>query len=308
MKPLIKVSLFNLLLLVAVLCNKTTLANVGFSMPDSVREVTFRYKTIHGLILLPVIINDTVKVNLVLDTGCRNLVLFGKRFNKFFEFQPGREIRFSGLGQGKPLVGSLSLNNKVSIRAVLGEHIPVVVVPRQNVFIDYDNVQGVIGYDIFIKFEVELNPAEQLITFRPAARAEIPEAYQRIPIRVVDSRPMIASRIFFPGQESQPCDMMIDTGSSLGLLLKTTDLSKYPSGYTKSVLGRGLNGNIEGIETYPDRLLVDAFEIATPRAGIVYSQWHDYASVGMEVIRNYSIVLNYCKSYVGFKKQKPDRL
>ncbi|SHH92842.1 Aspartyl protease [Chryseolinea serpens] len=302
MKAFIKISFFNLLLLVAILGNKSTLANVGFSMPDSVREVTFRYKTVQGLILLPVIINDTVKVNLILDTGCRNLVLFGKRFQKLFDIQPGREVKFSGLGAGHPVVGGVSLNNRVSIHAVIGERIPVVVVPRQNIFIEYDNVHGVIGYDIFIKFEVELNPEEHIITFRPAARAEIPAEYERLPIRVVDSRPVISSRIFFTGQEGQSCDLMIDTGSSLGLLLKTTDLTKYPSGYTKGVLGRGLNGNIEGTEAYPDRLLVEAFEIMAPKAGIVYSQWHDSASVGMEVMRNYSIVLNYCKAYVGFKK------
>jgi hypothetical protein len=111
MKAFIKISLFNLLLLVAILGNKSTLANVGFSMPDSVREVTFRYKTVQGLILLPVIINDTVKVNLILDTGCRNLVLFGKRFQKLFDIQPGREVKFSGLGAGHPVVGGVSLNN-----------------------------------------------------------------------------------------------------------------------------------------------------------------------------------------------------
>jgi hypothetical protein len=304
MKAFIKISLFNVLLLVAVLGNKSTLANVGFSIPDSVREVTFRYKTIQGLILLPVIINDTVKVNLILDTGCRNLVLFGKRFQKLFDIQPGREVKFSGLGVGHPVVGGISLNNKVSIHAVIGERIPVVVVPRQNIFVEYDNVHGVIGYDIFIKFEVELNTEERIITFRPAARAEIPAGYERLPIRVVDSRPVISSHIFFTGQEGQACDLMIDTGSSLGLLLKTSDLTKYPSGYTKDVLGRGLNGNIEGTEAYPERLLVEAFEIMAPKAGIVYSQWRDSASVGMEVMRDYSIVLNYCKSYVGFKKRR----
>jgi hypothetical protein len=37
-------------------------------------------------------------------------------------------------------------------------------------------------------------------------------------------------------------------------------------------------------------------------AGIIYSPWHNYASVGMDLISAYSLVLNYCKSYAGFKK------
>ncbi|MBL0745135.1 aspartyl protease family protein [Chryseolinea lacunae] len=308
MKTFIKLSLFNALLLTALLCNKNTLANVGFSIPDSVREVSFHYHSVRGLILLPVVLNDTVHVNLILDTGCRNLVLFGKRFEKLFDFQVNRKVKFSGLGQGKPVVGSLSLSNKVSIAEVIGERIPVVVVPNQNVFSGYHKVHGIIGYDIFIKFEVELNFADQIITFRRAWRAVMPEQYERIPIRIVDSRPMIRSRVFFNGQEGQACELMIDTGSSLGLLLKTTDLKRYPESFPKGVLGRGINGNIEGSEAYPDRLLMEAFEIAEPPAGIVYSQWHNYASVGMQVMRNYSIVLNYCQAYVGIKKGRVNRI
>lgn len=308
MKTFIKLSIFNALLLTALLCNKNTLANVGFSIPDSVREVTFHYQSVRGLILLPVVLNDTVHVNLILDTGCRNLVLFGKRFEKLFNFEDDRKVKFSGLGQGRPVVGSLSINNKVSIAEVIGERIPVVVVPQQNLFGGYHKVHGIIGYDIFIKFEVELNFAEQIITFRPASRAVMPKQYQRIPIRVVDSRPMIRSQVFFDGHDGQACDLMIDTGSSLGLLLKTTDLKRYPESFTKSVLGRGLNGNIEGSEAYPERLLIESFEIDAPRAGIVYSEWHNYASVGMEVMRNYCIVLNYCQAYVGIKKGRATRM
>ena len=87
----------------------------GFYIPDDVREVTFSYKTFKNLIILPVVINDTIKVNLILDTGCRNLVLFGKRFKKLFAMERDKRIQFSGLGSGNPVYGSLSLKNKVAI-------------------------------------------------------------------------------------------------------------------------------------------------------------------------------------------------
>ena len=77
----------------------------GFHLPDSMTSITFRYKTIKNLIMLPVRINDTLVVNLILDTGTRNIVLFGKRFQKYFTTQPNRPIQFSGLGSGKPVIG-----------------------------------------------------------------------------------------------------------------------------------------------------------------------------------------------------------
>src|SRR5687768_3130893 len=125
---------------------------VGFSLPDSVNEMTIHYRSVMNLIVLPVVINDSINVNLVLDTGCRNIVLFGKRFEKLLEYNRDRQIQFSGLGSGKPVHGFLSLSNKVSIQEVLGESIPVVVVGRKNVLGLYRDVHGVIGYDIFLKF------------------------------------------------------------------------------------------------------------------------------------------------------------
>ena len=195
----------------------------------------------------------------------------------------------------------LSLNNKVSIHAVLGEQIPVVVVPQQNLFSVYPNVHGVIGYDVFIKFEIEIDPARKIITFRPAALAELSPDYQKIPLTIEDSRPLISSKVFFSDSESMTCALMLDTGSSLGLLMKTSDLKKIPAGKSK-VLGRGFNGNVMGVETVASRLLLDTFEMTSINTGVTYSDWQNHASVGMEVMRNYTVVLNYCKSYAGFRK------
>ena len=302
-----KAKVFQLILTAILIAHRpdVSLASIsyaGFSMPDSLQEVTFRYKSLNNLILLPVTINDTVTVNLILDTGCRNLVLFGTRFNKFFELHPDKKVNFSGLGSGKPVSGRLSLNNKISIDAVIGEKIPVVIIPDQKLFRSDEKVNGIIGYDIFIKFEVELNCAERRITFRPAIKAEISPQYERIAIKVEDGRPIINSTLLINGK-CVSFDLMIDTGSSLGLLLKTTDMSRFRDvGGSHSVLGRGLNGNIEGASLLASRLVLDHLQIEKVRAGIIYSPWHNYASVGMDLIGNYSLVLNYCKSYAGFKK------
>ena len=205
------------------------------------------------------------------------------------------------MGDGNPIHGKLSLNNKVSIQAVIGEKIPIIVVPEKNLFSTYANIHGVIGYDIFIKFEIELDPIQQVITFRPAATSELSNDYEKIPLVIEDSRPLIKSQVFFTNSDGLSCDLMLDTGSSLGLLMKTTDLKNFPGG-NKKILGRGLNGNVLGIETIASKLILSTFEISAITAGITHSAWHNYASVGMEVMKNYTIVLNYCKAYAGFKK------
>ncbi|MGC3943472.1 MAG: aspartyl protease family protein [Chryseolinea sp.] len=279
-------------------------SKAGFFLPDSVEEVTLRFKRANNLILLPVTINDSVQVNLILDTGCRNVVLFGKRFLKDFKVHPDRRVEFSGLGSGNSISGRISLGNKVAIGAVLGEKIPVVVVPNPNLFGSYVGVDGIIGYDIFIKFEIELHTSQQLITFRPAQTAEIPGDYNLIPIRIEDSRPIVQSTVTLLGRE-EPFDIMIDTGSSLGLLLKTDEGTSLFRNVKTEILGRGLNGPIEGVNVRAESVHLHDFLLRRVPVGVVHSAWSGMPSVGMDVLRGYSMVLNYCKGYAGLKSDNP---
>jgi hypothetical protein len=257
---------------------------------------------VKGLIILPVSINDSIQVNLILDTGCRNLILFGKNFKKLFTIT-GKPVEFSGLGTGRPVTGRLSLGNKVSIHQVLGEQIPVVVVSDNNLFEDYHNVHGVIGYDIFLRFEIELNSSERSITFRPAIGGMAPVGYETVPLRIVDARPVIESRVFIGKnrKHGRLLELMIDTGSSLGLLLKTTNMSEFNQHGNYKVLGIGLNGPFSGFQTVSNKLVLAGLEMEGVPTGIVSSEWHDNASIGMEILKDYIVILNYCKSYAYFR-------
>jgi hypothetical protein len=274
----------------------------GFFLPDSIAELTIKFRSINNLIILPVRINDSVTVNLILDTGCRNLVLFGKRFGKLLKTNSDKEILFSGLGAGNAVKGTLSLNNDVRIASVHGKLVPIVVVPDKNLFSSYNKVDGLIGYEVFLKFEIEINSKEQTITFRPALRATPPESYAFVPLKIVDSRPVMASNIIFNSESNSLCDLMIDTGSSIGLLLKTTDLKQFTYNFQQKLLGRGLNGPLYGYEANADMLRLGDFEMTSIQTSIVESEWHNNASIGMDIMKNYIVVLNYCKSYACFKK------
>ncbi|HTF31073.1 MAG TPA: aspartyl protease family protein [Flavitalea sp.] len=276
----------------------------GFFLPDSVNEMTLKYRTAKGLIILPVTINDSVQVNLILDTGCRNLILFGKKFKNLFRMSSAKPIVFSGLGSGRPVTGKLSIGNKVSISEVLGEQIPVVVVETNNLFGNYHNVHGVIGYDIFLKFEIELNAVARTIVFRPALKSMPPRGYTQIPLDIVDARPIIQSQIHLDKYTLGNFDLMIDTGSYLGLLLKTTNISDFDHHRNEKILGIGFNGPVSGYQTISNKLIVAGLEIDSVPTGIVSSEWHNNASIGMQVLKDYIVILNYCKAYACFKRNE----
>jgi Aspartyl protease len=260
-----------------------------------VNEMTIRYKTFNNLIILPVRINDSIRVNLILDTGCRNMILFGKRFNNLFRKQ-GKPIEFSGLGSGKRVTGDLSLDNQVTFGAIAGNGIPIILVQERNMFSTDKHVDGIIGYEIFIKFEIEIDFREQLITFRPAATCLQATNFQYVPMKVVDSRPVIEGTIFDGSQTTSIPSLLIDTGSSLGLIIGTTD-----RGQNSKVVGKGLNGVVHGTNEVIQKLQMADFEIKNVSTSYIVDHGH-YASIGMDILRHYRVILNYPKAYVGFSQ------
>jgi hypothetical protein len=273
----------------------------GFFLPDSIREMTLKFKSIKNLIILPVRINDSIIVNLILDTGCRNLVLFGKKFPKLFKLEPDKQINFSGFGKGKYVKGALSLNNTVSIESIVGYKVPVVVVPDRNIFERFREIDGIIGYEIFLKFEIEINSREQTISFRPAQTVTPPVDYAVVPLKIVDSKPMMAAVKFFGSGKDAHFDLMIDTGSSMGILLQTTDAAMFMNDARQSVLGHGLNGALTGYNTLLEKMDFDGFEMKRVPIGVMPSEASNHASIGMSILKDYIVVLNYCKAYVCFK-------
>jgi hypothetical protein len=298
----IKRALVQVTLLVGIISSTFCAPIAGFYLPDSISEMTLKYRVVRQLIILPFVINDSIRVNLILDTGCRNLVLFGKHFQKLIQIRTDRQVQFSGLGSGAPVYGNISLDNKVSIQEVLGEQIPIVVVPERNVLAGFKDVHGVIGYDIFLKFEIELNPRLQTITFRPASKASAPVGFKHVPLKLVDSRPIIESEIFLTPKSGKKCELMIDTGSVLGLLVKTTNISDYEDIYKSTILGYGLNGPILGFKIFSEMVRLATFDLTKLPTGVIESPWHNYASIGMAVLKDYVLVLNYCKAYACFKE------
>ncbi len=268
--------------------------SAGFFLPDSVFEFSMKYKTINDLIILPVRINDSITVNLILDTGCRNLLLFGKKYEKIFQTQP-RPVEFSGHGSGKPLMGRLSVNNHVSIGMVEGRRIPIIIIPEKNLFSTLPNIHGVIGYEIFAKFEIEFDFPQKVITFRTDPLFIRNPDFTYVSMNVVDSKPVMECSIESEKGKEVIHDLLIDTGSSLGLIFSSGNNSK--DGKT---VGRGLSGTINGTNSITKKMNLGGVEFNNIDTSVFFSE-RRYASIGMAILKDHVVIVNYARSYVAFK-------
>ena len=162
-------------------------------------------------------------------------------------------------------------------------------------------IDGIIGYDIFQKFEVEINPRERLITFRPPLNNYIPSGFTRIPLRIEQTMPIFDSKISLSENSSIVTNLMIDTGSQLGVLIKTTNNDLLKSEFSV-ILGVGMSGNIHGIKTMAEHVQLNGISFYNQPAGIILSEWHNYGSIGMDVFKEYVLIINYIGAYACLKK------
>jgi hypothetical protein len=274
--------------------------SLGFALPDSLCEYSLTYYTVDNLIVLPFVINGNIPANLILDTGCQSIILFGKQYEKMFDIVPDFSVTFSGIGTGEPAIGRVTLDHTVTLGPVKREKVPIVIVPGKKIFHRHLQVDGLIGYDLFTRFEIEIHPVRQQIIFRSAADRNLPPEYHHIPLRVDHHRPTIEATFKLPGQE-ETIDMLVDTGSSLAVLLTTSDKKRMPPKAARKILGMGLNGFIMGSNSVAQFLHLAEYTATNVPVATTYSPFHNYASVGMGFLKNYSVIINYVRGYIGLR-------
>jgi hypothetical protein len=275
--------------------------STGFHIPHPHKELSIPYKQVNNLVIVTVDINDSIKANLILDTGCRNVVLFGKRFSKRIPYISKRVIQFSGLGSGEAVRGFLAIGNSISMGKMEGINMPIVVVPEKNLFNGcLTNIDGVIGHDLFTFFEVEINPVSKQVTFRNPESKENRKGFVSIPIKLVEGKPVINSLLRLDDREYN-LEMIVDTGSMFELLINSTDTDSFLLD-GKEAVGRGLSGLIEGVKTRANKISIPGLSWSNIPAVLVYSKWHDYGSIGMAMLKDYVIVVNYYLEKIQLKE------
>lgn len=133
-----------------------------------------RYYKRHDLAVVPVMINDTLQVNMLLDPRCKSVILFGKRFEKLM-----RES-LKNVNATEKMGGQLFLNNTIEIGPVKGRNIAIAVTPNRDPMNFFLSINGVIGYDLLKDFNVVKDQKKQILTFVPK---EYEDVYTLLPVK-----------------------------------------------------------------------------------------------------------------------------
>ena len=297
--------------------NLNVFSQGNFDLQNGVTD-KIHFKFVNNLIVIPVIVND-VPLSFLLDTGVSKPIIFN-----FFNLKEELSIHdtelifIQGLGNDKPIEALRSSNNTV----IIGEAVNL----NQDLFAIIDSsinfvpslgipVHGIIGYDIFKDFIVEINYSRKFIKlYNPTLYdSKLSRKWRQLDFIFYDKKPIIQAEIVI-NKKAIPVNLLMDTGGSDALwLFEDSEQSvSIPEKTFDDFLGKGLSGSIFGKRSvlpffklkdfqlkqvnvsYPDSTSIQKARINRLRNG----------SLMGDVLHRFNWVFNYKSQWVAFRKNK----
>lgn len=286
-----------------------------FFFSDDVSE-KINFEFINNLIIIPLEINN-VKLSFLLDTGVSRPILFNLTGRDSLELKDSEIFYLRGLGGEGTLKALKSRYNRFKIGDAVSTNQELYVITDET--INFTSrlgvlVHGIIGYDIFKDFIVEINyKSEYIRLHKPEAfHLKSSKKWKTLPINIHRRKPYLNAVVSLDSI-ARPVKLLIDTGSTDALWLfesKKAGLIPNEDLVFEDYLGKGLSGSVYGKRSkvnsftlsdfnlkevnvaYPDSLSIDITKVYQGRNG----------SIGSEILKRFHLYVDYSNKKLHLKK------
>jgi hypothetical protein len=238
---------------------------LGFVLPEGQKRISVPFEVHNNLIVITVLLNNALPLKFILDTGVRTTVLTEKSLTDLLNLTYSRIITIPGVG-GEKLVDAYVANNvTLNINGLIGRGHSVLVLERD--LLQLKNylgvsVHGILGYELFSRFIVEINYDRKQVTFHKPESYRKRKSFDALPLMIEDTKPYYYLDITIRGGKTYRGKFMLDTGASHSLMIDERSSSELyiPDPHLRSNLGRGLGGDIMGEIARVDHAAIEQYE------------------------------------------------
>lgn len=294
----------------------TKCQNIGYTIPDGAEEVKIPFELHNNLIVIPIIINEKIKLNFILDTGVQYPILTEKYFAEVIGLEYTRQIVIQGTGSIDSLMAKVAMGVKIElpsgVKSGMGQSLLVLEEDYLNLKESLgEEVYGIIGYDIFSRFVVEIDYYHRHLILHEPAHFKPRRSYQALKLDVRQAKPFVDLGIINNDEEMELL-FMVDTGASHTLLVNDSENKILPSTTIPSVIGRGLGGDIRGNLGRVDEIHIGSYNCKRPIAsfplegdyGSPISRGSRNGTVGSGLLSRFDVVFDYFSGYMYIKKNR----
>ncbi|MFD1063221.1 aspartyl protease family protein [Winogradskyella litorisediminis] len=270
-----------------------------------------KFQLINNIIVMPVQLNG-VELSFVLDTGVSKPILFNIANLDSLQIKNTQRSFLRGLGKDGVISAIKSKGNILRIGEAIAVNKEISMVfdpsinftPRLGV-----PVHGIIGYDIFKDFVVEINYNNKFIKLYKPDNFKLKTSKSRrlIPIEIINKKPYLDALVTTDGKETS-VKLLMDTGSSDALWLfekSKFNITVPTQFYFEDFLGKGLSGPVYGKRSKIDTFVLTGFELEN--VNVAYPDSSYLAFARRNTKRNGSISGNLLKRFNWFLDYKNNR-
>lgn len=305
-----------LLLSTHTLYSKSDLNHLGFGFDSPKKTVTIPFKSYNNLIIIETVIDDKNKLNLILDTGIRSLVLFNKSYVP--KISPRTfEVRFTGAGTPKPISARVSINHNLRLcEDVVANQINAVILKKSNYQlhkIKGIKIHGAFGYQLFARFQVKIDYKNQLLTLTEPVKTNQIKGFESIPISIHDTKPLIEVQLLSKEKEWKKLNLILDIGANHKILLldKSSISNSAKWAHNNQRIAEGLSGSIYGIRTNINMIRLGSVsykqtEILIPTENTYHHEHigiEKHGTIGGKLFDKSTIIIDYINGFLFIKKQ-----
>lgn len=290
---------------------------LGFSLAEERSKVQIPIQIQNNLIVVPVILNDVLPLRFIIDTGVRTAILTQKTFSDILQLAYSRKYSIAGPGGEKIIDAYVTNNVSITLPGVIGRGQALLVLDQD--YLELRNVlgtdvHGILGYELFSRFIVEINYEKKIMTLRLPEKFHPGKKFQEIPMVVEDTKPFILTTLNLTPTNSMTGKLLMDTGASHGLLLEPGSDSRIqvPENTVSTVIGRGLGGEITGktgrIESLKlanytlNNVLVNFPDPNSYMDTLKSTLTFRHGTIGGEILSRFTVIFDYPQGKIFLKK------
>ncbi len=286
-----------------------------FELPEVKRYEKISFKLINNLIVVPVKVNGTA-LSFILDSGVSKPILFNLSQDSI-DLKNVSEIKLKGLGEGESVKALSSMDNVFELKSIKNNSQQIYVVldkelnfsPKLGI-----PVHGIIGYDFFKNFIVEVNYGSKFLKVYNPDRYKYKSGknIETLKFKVTNKKAYVTAKAIINEDKEIPVKLLLDTGSSDAVWLFENEEAgiAVPNLNFSDFLGKGLSGNIYGRRTKINQLNLGMYKIKNTKTAFPDSSsikglkkmGARNGSIGGEVLKRFNWVIDYPNEKISLKR------
>lgn len=287
---------------------------IGYRIDGNQKKASFSFELVNNLIVVPVIVNDSIPLKFILDTGVRTTLLTSEPL-KQIEIIKNREVVIAGLGTNHEIRANIATNVSVKLPGITGKGQTFIILNA--VHLDLQShlgmeVHGILGYDFFNHFVVEIRYHKKRIVVYEANNFHPGRKFSKHQLYLNNGRPYLTGTIQQHNDIILSGMLLIDTGASHSLMLESDKDERIilPQKTLHTIVGWGLGGEIEGEIGRLPKFTIDDFElqdvltsyISQLKSTTVINESKRIGSIGGEILTRFTVVFDYPSASIFLRK------